>query len=413
MPYPTRAACALTLASAMLLPGLAAAHPEMTAFDDNIFAVGPVTVDCTLENGDAATCHQFNVNYMPEGLEIGPFCPATLDDVGGIWDWTGENGKLYRVDAAFLLMLDSLGYRFYDDDGTVHVVDNATQPPTVDHACINVSADESVTITMLLPVNPVTADAPSQLGVVSKIGVALDGVPIFSDAPSVQHTGHMPALDTCGGHIDPGGWYHWHATASDIDTVFEGADVAAHCALPQDSSAQFGYAFDGFPMFGSTEADGSPAIDLDDCNGHVGMTVHGETYHYHASQEFPNLPACLVGVQARNNFSTTATAGIGATRAGQDGRNEPPRPGNGGPMDGGPGGGPGGGPRGGPGGPGGGPGGLPPSFDEAAASLGVSTQTLMAALGAPRGGRPDLAAAAARLGITESELREALPPPGR
>jgi|TARA_R110001606_G_scaffold123332_6_gene256538 hypothetical protein len=56
---------------------------------------------------------------------------------------------------------------------------------------------------------------------------------------------------------------------------------------------------------------------------------------------------------------------------------------------------------------------LLPGFDEAAASLGVSTQTLMAALGAPRGGRPDLAAAAARLGITESELRVALPPPGR
>tara|TARA_R110000868_G_scaffold107263_4_gene293441 strand:+ start:62266 stop:63483 length:1218 start_codon:yes stop_codon:yes gene_type:complete len=400
MPYPSRAAFALSLASVLLLPGLAAAHPDMTAFDENIFAVEPVIIDCTLENGAAASCNQITVHYLPEGLEIGPFCPATLDDVGGIWDWTGENGQLYRVDAAFLRMLDSLGYRFFDDDGTVHVVDIATQRPSVDHACINVSPDESVTITMLLPVNPVMADQPTILGVVGKVGVALDGVPIFSDAPSIQQTGHMPALDTCGGHIDPGGWYHWHATASDIDTVFEGADVAAQCALPQDSSAQFGYAFDGFPMFGSTEADGALATDLDDCNGHVGLTVRGETYHYHASQDFPNLPACLVGVQARNNFSTTATAGIGATRAGQDGRNEPPRPGIGGPMNGGP-----GGPRG------GGPGGPPPGFDEAATSLGITPQQLMEALGDPRGGRPDLAAAAARLGITESELRAALPPP--
>ena len=387
----------LSLASCCILPAAASAHLHPDEFAPTAFVEAPETVDCTLENGSEAQCHRITVGYLPEGLEIGPFCPATLDDVGGIWSWDGANAGLYRVDRAFFMMLDSLGYRFFDDDGTVHVVDIATQQPGVDHACINVSADESVTITMLLPVDPVMADTPSQLGVVSKVGVALDGVPIFSDAPSVLHTGHMPALDTCGGHIDPGGWYHWHATSTDIDTVFEETDVAAHCALEQDSSAQFGYAFDGFPMFGSTEADGSPAVDLDDCNGHVGMTVLGETYHYHASEDFPNLPACLVGVQAQNNFSTTATAGIGATRAGEGGRNEPPRP-----MDGRPG--------GGPGGPGG-PGGLPPGFDDAAASLGVTPQELMDALGDPRGGRPDLAAAAARLGITENELREALPPP--
>ncbi|WP_417488788.1 hypothetical protein [Maricaulis sp.] len=255
MPYLTRTACALTLASVLLLPGAAAAHPDMAAFDETAFATAPVTVDCTLENGDAATCSRITVNYLPEGLEIGPFCPATLDEVGGIWNWTGENGALYRIDAAFLQMLDSLGYRFFDDDGTVHVVDNATERPTVDHACINVSADESVTITMLLPLDPVMADQPAMLGVVGKVGAA---------------------------------------------------------------------------------------------------------------------------------------------RAGEDGRNEPPRP-----MDGGPGGAPGGG----------GPGGLPPGFGDAAASLDITTQALMDALGDPRGGRPDLAAAAARLGITESQLRAALPPP--
>lgn len=103
-------------------------------------------------------------------------------------------------------MLDSLGYRFFDGDGNVFSVDAATTQPTVDHACINVSVDESIEITMLLPIEPVIADTPTDLGVVAKVGVALDGVPIFSDAPPIQVTGHMPALDTCGGHVDPGGW---------------------------------------------------------------------------------------------------------------------------------------------------------------------------------------------------------------
>lgn len=391
MPKLNHAIGTLLLAGVLTAPGLASAHDDihndMASFDASVFVEQPATVDCTLENGDAASCYEFTVSYLPDGLEIGPFCPATLDDVGGIWNWTGENGGLYRIDAAFLHMLDDLGYRFYDDDGTVHVVDIATQQPDVDHACINVSADETVTITMRLPVTPVMADTPAVLGVVGKVGVALDGVPIFSDAPSVEQTGHMPALDTCGGHIDPGGWYHWHATSTDIDTVFDAADVAANCALEQDSAALFGYAFDGFPMYGSTEADGTTPVALDACNGHVGETALGETYHYHASEDFPNLPPCLVGVQAEDNFSTTASAGVGATRAGTDGRSEPPRPADGG------------------------PGGMPAGFDEAAATLGITTEELLSALGVTAGGRPDLAAAAATLGITESELSAVLPPP--
>ena len=225
--------------------------PDTDAFVQSAFLKPRKSWTCTLEDGTETQCHQITVGYLPDGLEIGPFCPATLDDAGGIWEWTGENAGLYRVDGDFLRMLDELGYRFFDEDGNVYSVDNATERPTVDHACINVSVDESVEITMLLPADPVMADTPTQLGTVGKVGVALDGVPIFSDAPEIQVTGHMPALDTCGGHVDPGGWYHWHATSTDVATVFEAEDVAADCALEQNASAQFGYAFDGFALYGS------------------------------------------------------------------------------------------------------------------------------------------------------------------
>ncbi|MEM5542329.1 YHYH protein [Sulfitobacter sp. AS92] len=372
------AACAY-----LALAGLVLAHPDTDAFVQSAFLQAPEIVDCTLEDGTETQCHQITVGYLPDGLETGPFCPATLDDAGGIWDWTGENSGLYRIDGNFLRMLDGLGYRFFDDDGNVYSVDNATERPTVDHACINVSVDESVEITMLLPVEPVMADAPTQLGTVGKVGVALDGVPIFSDAPEVQVTGHMPALDTCGGHIDPGGWYHWHATSTDMTTTFLAEGVDADCALEQDARAQFGYAFDGFALFGSLEADGLQPVGLDQCNGHIG---EDGAYHYHASADFPNLPPCLVGMQAQDNFTTTATAGVGAQRAGEDGRNEAPRP------------------------EGGGPGGMSPGFEEAAAELGVEPQALMEALGGP-GQQPDLAAAAATLGVSEASLRAALPPP--
>jgi hypothetical protein len=54
------------------------------------------------------------------------------------------------------------------------------------------------------------------------------------------------------------------------------------------------------------------------CHGHIGPTktnLKGE-YHYHATGKFPNLPVCLKGVQAKNNFSTTAKMGIGSPRGG-------------------------------------------------------------------------------------------------
>lgn len=374
----------------MALPGAALAHDEIAQFDAGIFQQEPQVVSCTLEDGSDAECYELVVSYLPEGLEIGPFCPATLDDAGGIWEWDGEEAGLYRLDGDFWEMLDGQGYRFFDEDGNVFSVDIATTQPEVDHACINVSEDEDVIITMLIPVHPVMAETPTDLGTVAKVGVALDGVPIFSDAPSVQVTGHLPALDTCGGHIDPGGWYHWHATATDIETVYETEGVEADCASQeQDPSAQFGYAFDGFAIYGSLEAAGSTPEGLDACGGHVAMTADGEVvYHYHAADEFPNLPVCLVGVQAQDNFTTTASAGVGAQNAAAGGRNEPP-------------------------GGGGAPGGMPPGFEEAAAELGVSADVLLQAMDAAGGPRADLAEVAAALSVSEEELRAVLPtPPG-
>lgn len=358
----------------------------------NASLVEPVTtVDCTLEDGTNSTCMKITVKHVPDELDIGPFCPRTLDEEGGVWGWTGENAGTYRINAAFLKMLDEMGYHFYDDDGTVHVVDTLLTAPEDDNTCINVALDNTVTMTMLIPTMPKKAASPSDLDTVAKVGVGLDGVPIFADAPSIQDTGHMPALDVCGGHVDPGGYYHWHATASDIDTAYATEGVTADCHVHQDSAAQFGYGFDGYPIMGSTEYTSLEPEDLDECNGHVGPLVEGgePQYHYHASTEFPNLPRCLVGVSAKENFSTTAKIGIGSARPeGQEGP-------NGGHQQ-----------RGGPNGQG-----MPPGFSEAAKALGTTEQALMEALEANGGRNADLSAVAADLGVTEAELNAALPKP--
>lgn len=351
---------------------------DMTRISQDALVKTPETVDCTLENGDAAKCAKIVVKHQPDNLKIGPFCPETLDDKGGVWNWDGEASGLYRIDEKFLTMLEAQGYQFYDADGKVNIVDVRTTQPTVSNACLSASADESVEMTVLLPLSPVKADQATSLGTVAKVGLALDGVPIFADAPSVLQTGHMPALDTCGGHIDPGGWYHWHATSTDINSVFDHDHVDASCALEQKADAMFAYAFDGYAIYGSVDSNGKIPTDLDACNGHTGATLENPEgiYHYHASTEFPNLPSCLSGVVAQDNFSTTAKQGIGS--------------------------------QGGAGGPGQN---APQGFDTAATALGVSEADLLSAIMKNGGRQLDTAAAAKELGVTEAALKTALPNP--
>lgn len=344
-------------------------------FDSAGLVSDPQIVDCTLQNGDAAQCAEIVTKYLPDNLEIGPFCPETIYEEGGIWEWDGDNPGLYRLNEEFFTMLTAQGFEFYDEEGNVYIGDPAGELVAGVNNCLSAAADETVEMTVRIPLQPVMAESPTQLGTVAQVGLAIDAVPIFADAPSVLDRGHLPALDLCGGHIDPGGWYHWHATTTDIDSSFAHEGLDLHCHLDQSAAALFGYAFDGYPIYGSVDEDGSIPADLDECSGHTGVTADypDGVYHYHAGLDFPNLPGCLMGVSAENSFATTASGGIGASGGGGPG--------------------------------GGGPGGGPPDFAAVAEILNISEQEFMDALGAPP---PDLEATAETLGITLEELEDAL-----
>ena len=300
---------------------------NLDAFDSAGLVEDPEVVDCTLSDGTETECAQLVVKYLPDDFQTGPYCPETLDDVGGVWDWDGDNAGVYRLDEAFWTMLAEQGYVFYDDEGNISTADpgaggGAPGSDSGGNSCLEASEDDTVEATILIPLTPVMADSPTDLGTVAQVGVAINSIPIFADAPSVLDTGNLPALDVCGGHIDPSGWYHWHATATDIETSLEHEGVEADCHLEQSTSALFGFAFDGYPIYGSTDEDGSVPTDLDECSGHFGTTADYPegVYHYHAGLEFPNLPTCLVGTSAEGAFSTNASGGIGAPGGGPGGR---------------------------------------------------------------------------------------------
>ena len=129
------------------------------------------------------------------------------------------------------------------------------------------------------------------------LGVAVNGVPIYDytgggemsqDDLAHHQTRHdtlqTGQLDVCGGHAGRGDDYHYH--------------VAPTCMIDQMANAGddaiIGWAFDGFPIYGDANPDGTVIADgvLDVCNGQTDDTFG---YRYHTSQDAPYIVQCLMG----------------------------------------------------------------------------------------------------------------------
>ena len=153
-----------------------------------------------------------------------------------------------------------------------------------------------------LPLEPRLAPSITRVPM-GPIGMALNGVVFFNPFEA----GGMNAiegysevwLDSCCGHPEPRGLYHYHKYPSCVKSPFSD-DAERH-------SPVLGFAFDGFPVHGPYESPGVLAKDLtgdqalDVCNGHSDP-VRG--YHYHATPgRFPYIIGGYAGVpEPSNNF---------------------------------------------------------------------------------------------------------------
>lgn len=159
---------------------------------------------------------------------------------------------------------------------------------------VPVPADYAAPI-LLAPIlgpTPLTRDAA--------LGVAVNGVPIYdytgggemSEADLTHHqarhdTLQTNQLDVCGGHAGRGDDYHYHVKPTCMIAEMANAGDAAI----------IGWAFDGFPIYGDNNPDGSVISkgDLDVCNGQIDDSFG---YRYHTSEEAPYIVQCLMGVVA-------------------------------------------------------------------------------------------------------------------
>ena len=165
--------------------------------------------------------------------------------------------------------------------------------------------------TFRLPLEPKLAGRITRVPM-GAIGMALNGVVFFNPFEA----GGMNAvegysevwLDSCCGHPQQHGVYHYHKYPSCVKSPFPD-DGKQH-------SPVLGFAFDGFPIYGPFEEAGLMAKELkgerglDVCNGHQDDT---RGYHYHVTPgRFPYTFGGYAGVVEPSNNRGFNRAGSGA-----------------------------------------------------------------------------------------------------
>ncbi len=151
-------------------------------------------------------------------------------------------------------------------------------------------------INLTLPVNPTPNATPSCvssifMGVVSQTGGAWHA----EIAPDSQLKLHDPLtalpLDECFGH-PYNTQYHYHAYSW---------KCFPNQGDPSQHSPLFGYAIDGFGVYGPRGENGVPVTnaDLDECHGHTHQIEWDGNmvtmYHYHLNTEYPYSIGCYRG----------------------------------------------------------------------------------------------------------------------
>jgi len=159
-----------------------------------------------------------------------------------------------------------------------------------------------------IPRQPRRADRPTKTPM-GPIGVAVNGIPFYNrfnaegeDAVQVE------VFDSCCGHPDPKGRYHYHKYPVCVKSPFKDE--------PGKHSPLIGYAFDGYAIYGPNGDDGKPPADLDECNGHSDAE---RGYHYHVTAKAPYILGAYRGVVEEKNFPRKPRPGAPPKKKGPPG----------------------------------------------------------------------------------------------
>jgi hypothetical protein len=158
----------------------------------------------------------------------------------------------------------------------------------------NPNSIKTQTLSFTLPASPTALSAPGCMGG-GTIGIMTTGVALFNgfDAEG-RDAGAWEIQDSCGGHPQISGEYHYHTLSS--------------CITDVSSTTVIGYAIDGYPITGPTVNKGNimTTKDLDECHGTTSsIMLDGSlvnTYHYVMTQDFPYSISCFKAATASTHL---------------------------------------------------------------------------------------------------------------
>lgn len=241
------------------------------------------------ERGYVYSCQRDFPQNAPGAFRDGPW----IDRDARTWDMEAKIAVAGNVKRSVRHRLTrSKGKQRISGDGlprTSGVFPIASDDPAYEYDR-NPNEISSYTLKVKLPANPKRASSPTCVG--GTIGVAANGIPIFSafDAGGRDAPAHE-VQDRCTGHPQMRGQYHYHSLSRCWkDTGPKGGP-----------SSLFGYALDGFGIYGPRDEHGKRlgTADLDACHGITSRVKwHGRyrrIYHYVATDDFPYLVSCYRG----------------------------------------------------------------------------------------------------------------------
>ena len=166
----------------------------------------------------------------------------------------------------------------------------------------------SQTVSLSIPASPKLSTQSSCVG--GEVGISVDGPAIFSAVDATGRDAQAYELqDSCSGHPQNTGQYHFHGLSD--------------CA---DNNKQFGWALDGFAIWGPVDPVTGQEWsndELDECHGTTSeITLDGvktTTYHYVANDQYPYVVGCFRG-------TATARSVVGVGGGGGGGAAQPAQP---------------------------------------------------------------------------------------
>ena len=203
------------------------------------------------------------------------------------------NGLPTTVMGQFPVEKGTEAYTYYSAAPAGH--DPRTGIPGSDYSSAAAIGVSPYDVTMQLPRNPKYSTVPNPIAALPT-GIALTGAVWHAEIANASATQwYNPVsilpLDQCFGH-PYSQQYHYHAYSW---RCFPHQGTAGHSPL-------FGYALDGFGIYGPQGDDGEMVTNsqLDQCHGHIGTVLWDgkltEIYHYHLNNQYPYSIGCFRGV---------------------------------------------------------------------------------------------------------------------